>query len=208
MKKQIMMAAMLSSVMMTAACTAPYQTIHADQPAQPVRVEVKAPAYQTQGQAQVTQGQLPAANNLQYEGDRLRLLSKLSFYPRPKARFNRHVIYLPKADNERNMKVELIIGTHMQTDCNYYQLIGDFQKKTLYGWGYTYYELGKLKGPMSTMINCPTTRKTTTFLRVVGTEEHIPYNSDVPIVVYTPSGLEVSYRIWLSNDDRQFARVE
>jgi len=183
MKIQLLGIAVVISLL--TACTQPYQTIHATQAAQTTQM----------------------SSNVDSDA-RLRLLNKLSFYPKPKEKYKRNVIYLPKVANEKNLRVELVIGFSVLTDCNYYQLSGDFQKKTLYGWGYPYYEIVKLKGPMSTMLTCPDNRKTTTFLRVMGTEELQPYSSDYPLVIYAPSGLQIKYKIWESLSDEYEAVVE
>ena len=124
-------------------------------------------------------------------------LAKVAPYPEAQEGFTRHVIYLPKLDIEATSKVELLIGQSLEVDCNLQSFGGELEEKTLEGWGYNYFELSELKGPMSTMMACPADSKHKEFVTVrLGDKQLQRYNSKLPIVVYIPKDVEVKYRIW------------
>lgn len=175
MKNTVIFVCLLSIISMITACTAPYQTIHA--------LQQPSPDLITNTGAQFNQP---------------RYSDKISLYPRADPKFHRNVILLPRLENEGNLKIELLIGLYMKTGCTDFQLSGSFVKRTLYGWGYPYYELSKIKTPISMLAACLDESRTQTFLRVANTDIVQPYNSDIPIVVYAPSGIEVKYLIWKS----------
>ena len=83
-----------------------------------------------------------------------------------------------------------------------------FEAHHLEGWGYSYYRLEKVGGPMSTLMACPDGKKTEAFVPVVGEGFMLGYNSKLPVVVYVPEGIEVRYRIWSASEDVQKAKVE
>jgi len=118
-------------------------------------------------------------------------------FPIPKEGYERHVIEVPKQDNENDHKVELLIGKKMSVDCNNHRLMGQLEKKTLQGWGYSYLEASNINGmTASTMMACnqPNTDK---FISLAPSPESFRrYNSRSPIVIYVPKDYEVRYRIW------------
>lgn len=107
-------------------------------------------------------------------------------YPKADAGFTRQVIHLPKQDAEDAFKVEIIAGKTLEADCNQQRLGGELEEHTLEGWGYSYYRLDKVSGPMSTMMACPGQKKEQRFIPVVGEGFLLRYNSKLPIVVYAP----------------------
>ncbi|MDF5938708.1 serine protease inhibitor ecotin [Pseudomonas aeruginosa] len=117
-------------------------------------------------------------------------------YPKADAGFTRQVIHLPKQDAEDAFKVEIIAGKTLEADCSQQRLGGELEEHTLEGWGYSYYRLDKVSGPMSTMMACPGQKKEQRFIPVVGEGFLLRYNSKLPIVVYAPKDVEVRYRIW------------
>lgn len=129
-------------------------------------------------------------------------LEKVAPYPKAEEGFNRNVIYLPKLDNEDNAKVELIMGKTMTVDCNRHALGGVLTEKTLEGWGYNYYELSDVAGPMSTMMACPDNTKQEKFVAVRSNPANQlqRYNSKLPIVVYAPKDIQVKYRVWNADE--------
>ncbi len=123
-------------------------------------------------------------------------LESIAPYPKAEAGFRRHVIYLPPLKNEDNAKVELLMGKMIQVDCNRHMLGGTLESRTLEGWGFDYYVLTSVTGPMTTMMACPDNKKTNSFVTINNIGELRRYNSRLPIVVYAPTEIRVKYRIW------------
>ncbi|MCY1554736.1 Ecotin [compost metagenome] len=117
-------------------------------------------------------------------------------YPAASAGYNRHVIELPTQANEAEHKVELIAGKTLEVDCNQQRLGGQWQEKTVTGWGYNYYELGQVGPAMSTLMACPDNSRKQAFVPVGGEPMLVRYNSKLPLVIYAPSDVQVRYRIW------------
>lgn len=122
----------------------------------------------------------------------------LKAFPKEKDGMKRFVIILPEKtrSEEGNYKVEIAVGKVMETDgVNKVSLGGKIETKPLKGWGFTYYEVGKLGPGFSTKIGVPPgTPKVKKFVN--GPSTIIGYNSRLPIVVYVPDDAEVQYRIW------------
>jgi len=114
-------------------------------------------------------------------------------FPQAEEGFVRHVIEVPKTDNDYDHKVELMIGKSMMVDCNHHSFSGKVEDVTLKGWGYKYIEVKDIKSGPTTMMACrePKTEK---YISIRDTLRR--YNSRSPIVVYVPKGYEVRYRIW------------
>jgi ecotin len=117
----------------------------------------------------------------------------IHMFPQPKEGSVRHVIEVPKTDNDYEYKVELMIGKSMLVDCNHRSLSGKIEDVTLKGWGYKYIEVKDIKNGPTTMMACRKA-KTEKFIFIRDTLRR--YNSRSPIVVYVPKGYEVRYRIW------------
>lgn len=132
-------------------------------------------------------------------------LQDVAPYPAAQEGQTRHVIWLAETSNEDLLKVELVPGKVMQTDCNTRSLMATLAAKDLAGWGYTYYELGDVKGPIATMMACPEGTEKEAFVAAQGDNYTVRYNSKLPIVVYTPQDIEVRYRIWTGAKQLQSA---
>ena len=117
----------------------------------------------------------------------------------------RHVIWLAEKANEDLLKVELVPGQVLLTDCNTRSLIASLTAKELPGWGYTYYDVGDVKGPITTMMACPEGTEKQAFVAAHGDSFTVRYNSKLPIVVYAPENIEVRYRIWTGSKKLQSA---
>ncbi|WP_166362443.1 serine protease inhibitor ecotin [Pseudomonas akapageensis] len=135
-------------------------------------------------------------------------LKDVAPYPEAEAGFTRQVIHLPAQTDENNYQVEIVAGKQLDVDCNRQRLGGTLDEKTLQGWGYSYYRLEAVKGPMSTLMACPDSKKTMAFVPVVGEGFMLRYNSKLPIVVYAPKGVEVNYRVWSAGEQLSKAKEE
>ncbi|WP_061237815.1 serine protease inhibitor ecotin [Ectopseudomonas composti] len=117
-------------------------------------------------------------------------------YPAAADGYSRHVIELPAQANEAEHKVEIIAGKTLEVDCNQQRLGGQWQEKTVEGWGYNYYELSQVGPAMSTLMACPDGSRKPAFVRVGGEPQLVRYNSKLPLVIYAPKDIEVRYRVW------------
>ena len=121
-------------------------------------------------------------------------------YPVAPEGLTRHVIDLPAQANEADRRVELIAGKTLEVDCNHHSLGGQWQEKTVEGWGYNYYELGQVGPARSTLMACPDNSRRQAFVPVGGEPLLVRYNSKLPLVIYAPADVEVRYRIWSAAD--------
>lgn len=138
--------------------------------------------------------------------DSMSKLEDVAPYPAAQAGQARHVIWLAEKNNEDLLKVELVPGQVMLTDCNTRSLMATLNAKDLPGWGYTYYEVDDVKGPIATMMVCPEgSEKKQAFVAAHGDSFTLRYNSKLPIVVYAPKDIEVRYRIWTGSKQLQSA---
>lgn len=122
-------------------------------------------------------------------------------YPTAAEGYQRHVIDLPPQDNEAEHKVEIIAGKTLKVDCNHQRLGGQWEEKTVQGWGYTYYELGQVGPAVSTLMACPEGSRKQAFVQAGGEPQLVRYNSKLPVVIYAPADMEVRYRIWSAAPD-------
>ncbi|WP_394238337.1 serine protease inhibitor ecotin [Pseudomonas anguilliseptica] len=117
-------------------------------------------------------------------------------YPAAAEGYHRHVIELPAQANEAEHKVELIAGKTLEVDCNQQRLGGQWQEKTVEGWGYNYYQLSQVGPAISTLMACPDNSRKQAFVPVGGEPLLVRYNSKLPLVIYAPADAQVRYRIW------------
>ncbi len=130
----------------------------------------------------------------------------LSMYPEPTEELLRHIIALPEKENEAGYKIELSAGKIMEVDCNQHTLSGELVEKTVSGWGYPYFQFNTNGLVMSTRMACPEDPMHEEFVQASPLLVH--YNSKLPIVVYTPEGYAVKYRIWHRDDAEHSATKE
>lgn len=123
-------------------------------------------------------------------------LEEVAPFPKPESGFARQVIHLPPQAREDDYQVEILAGKTLNVDCNRQRLGGILEEKNLEGWGYPFYRLEKVIGPMSTLMACPDGKSHQDFVPVVGDGFMLRYNSQLPIVLYVPKDIEVGYRIW------------
>lgn len=129
-------------------------------------------------------------------------------FPQAQNGQQRHVIELPAQPDEAAFKVELIAGKTLAVDCNQQRLSGQWQEKTLQGWGYTYYELSQVGPGMSTLMACPDNNRAKAFVPVAGEPLLLRYNSRLPLVIYAPGDVEVRYRIWSAGEKTNTAPIK
>lgn len=130
----------------------------------------------------------------------------LAPYPAAQDGYTRHVIELPEQADESTYKVELIAGKTQQVDCNRHSLGGgEWQSRTLEGWGYSYYELGAIGPGISTRMACPPNSSHEAFVTLGGEPMLVRYNAKLPLVIYAPSEVEVRYRLWSTTQDSEAA---
>lgn len=116
-------------------------------------------------------------------------------FPAAEANETRYVIELPKLADEDNVKVQLIAGKTIEVDCNNHRFGGEISEENLEGWGYNFYRVSELTGPMSTLMGCGEESKHDEFV-TMGDSPLIRYNSKLPIVIYAPKDVTVKYKIW------------
>lgn len=121
-------------------------------------------------------------------------------YPKAENGFVRQVIHLAPQARESDFQVEILAGKSMKSDCNHPRLGGILEEKNLEGWGYPFYRLEKVIGPMSTLMACPEGSIKQDFVPVVGDGFLLRYNSKLPLVLYVPKDIEVRYRIWSASN--------
>ena len=128
---------------------------------------------------------------------------ELKPYAEAEAGMVRYVIELPKLEDESLKQVELIVGKTVLTDgVNRHFFGGQVTREVVQGWGYSYYELKQI-GPMAgtMMAGPPDAPKVKTFVPVRHDLGLLRYNSKLPLVVYVPEGVEVSYRLWATEPE-------
>jgi len=122
-------------------------------------------------------------------------------YPAARDGFDRMVFRVPPAEDESARKVEIIVGKTLPVDCNRTSFGGELERRVAEGWGYPYFVIEKIGGPMSTRMACPPeAEKSDEFVSVGGDGFLQRYNSKLPVVVYVPEGFEVRYRIWAAQE--------
>ena len=129
--------------------------------------------------------------------------SPLDAFPLPGEGEVRHVISLEDKgyDEVDSYKVELIPGKLVKTDgVNSVRISLGLEPVNLKGWGYTYYRLTGKGEVLSTMMAVPEgTEPQEEF--VAGTPLMVRYNSRLPLVIYTPQGVDIHYRIWAAGEE-------
>ena len=123
-------------------------------------------------------------------------------YDPPAAGFDRMVFRLPPLEQEADHMVEILVGKVLAVDCNRHAFLGNLDRGTVVGWGYPYFTLAKVDGPVTTLMACPEGQeKEDRFITVNGQGFKQRYNSKLPVVVYVPEGFEVRFRIWTAGTE-------
>ncbi len=135
-------------------------------------------------------------------------INAIRSYPASEAGCQRWIIWLQARQDrseESGLLLQVRVGLSVETDgVNRYGLIGQLVHQTVPGWGYSFYRYEGQPVVTSTRVgnmgfgaedsviwNSPTS---------------IPYNSRLPIVIYTPEKMQVSHRIFEIVSDYQSAQ--
>jgi ecotin len=130
-------------------------------------------------------------------------------YPPAEDGYKRMVIHLQSLADEDTSKLEIIIGKTIKVDCNRHWFGGQVTEEIAKGWGFPYFVLKSVTGPVSTLMACPPDKKEQdAFVQVRGDGALLRYNSKLPVVVYVPVDFEVRYRIWTAREESGVAKVE
>ncbi|CAI3925446.1 Serine protease inhibitor ecotin (Eco) (PDB:1SLU) [Commensalibacter communis] len=124
----------------------------------------------------------------------------MSIWPKPEKGFKQIVIQLPHLQDEDLYRVELIPEKTLKADCNHIMINGTIETKPLTGWGYEYYVLSQIGQPASTRMAC---FPQTTELKQIAIHTNLKflrYNSKLPLVIYTPKDIHLSYRVWSAGE--------
>lgn len=130
-------------------------------------------------------------------------VDNMKAFPPAEAGMVRYVLQPGKQEDESKFKLELIVGKLVQTDkANRHFFGGKIEEQTIKGWGFPKYVVRKL-GPMvgTLMAVDPNEPLVDRFITLGGGPFLIRYNSQLPVVVYVPEGVEVHYRIWRADAD-------
>lgn len=129
-------------------------------------------------------------------------------WPEASAGMVRHTIWLPAQQDEQVFKVELLPGQIQKVDCNQHNFSGRLETKNLQGWGYDYYVFTPASMMVSTRIACPDGGGKRKFVTAwLGNNAMLRYNSQLPIVVYTPDNIDLKYRIWQAGET-QYSEIK
>ncbi|WP_158264527.1 ecotin family protein [Photobacterium rosenbergii] len=108
--------------------------------------------------------------------------------------FTKHVIQLDAVENENlDRRVQLVANSVMKVDCNIKALPMDIERRSLEGWGYSYYVLEKQTNYASTMMAC---EKEAADTELQFHSDLLRYNSKLPLVVYAQEDVDVDYKVW------------
>lgn len=131
-------------------------------------------------------------------------------FPAPDAGMQRVVIRVPAGPDPDDRKVEVMIGKTIEVDCNRHAFGTTVTRQVAQGWGFPYYVVGALTGPMSTQMACPPGfGNRPAFVRAHAEDlAWLRYNPRLPIVLYVPAGVDVRYRLWRAGNEMHDATSE
>lgn len=129
-------------------------------------------------------------------------------YPEAEEGYERYVFRLPKLENEEGLRLNLIVGKTLQLDTiNRYFFSGKGERKSIPGWGYSYYHVKEV-GPMAgTRAAAPPDAPKVERFVSLSQDWWVRYNSKLPVVVIVPKGFEVRYQVWKPEETKK-ASVE
>ena len=104
-----------------------------------------------------------------------------------------NIIVLSGRADESRFRLEVIAGKEMEIDCNHHGLVGEFEERVLDNGEIAlfFHSTGNV---FSTQMACLDDTRRPAF---VSAPPHLMrYNSAAPLVVHTPQGISVRYRVW------------
>lgn len=108
----------------------------------------------------------------------------------------KQAFFLPREAVEAGLKIELYAAKKTEVDnCNKHILVGNFERKTLEGYGYTYFVFNSNGSIISSKMSCTNSQIQLNFVPSSG-RGWTDYNSSQPIVAYAPEGIKLFYKIW------------
>lgn len=126
--------------------------------------------------------------------------NEADLFPRAQKGFKKHIINLEQKDDESKFKIEIAFAKEKLIDCNLHSFIdGNLTKKSLEGYGYSYYEFTKKSDEMrSTMMLCnePKSKKMVYYPTTI--EDR--YNSNLPLIIYAPKDVIIEVKIFKEID--------
>ena len=155
---------------------------------------------------------MPASHALPIK--KLTAVGDLKPFPAASAGELRWVVRLPEdppsstdpalSAQPRETSVQLIVGREEMVDCNVHVFKGAIERETIKGWGFPLYRVTDA-GPMaSTRKACRPDQPLRRVFVEVGTSPYlVPYNSRLPIVLYTPADMELRWRLWRAEKNQQ-----
>ena len=125
---------------------------------------------------------------------------QLKSFPESMEDYDRYVIYLPEQNNEEALRLEVIPGIMKEVDCNTHWLMGEIGTKEVEGMGYDYMVFESNGDVASTRMACPDDELIEKFVAAEGNFGR--YNSQLPVVVFVPKGIELKYKVWKAHDTK------
>ncbi len=123
----------------------------------------------------------------------------LNVFPKIESGFSFRYIKLPQIKLEKNYKIELFVGIQKLLDCNNHFLQGNIEEKNLNGYQYPYYVVESKGEIFGTKMACLNQKETKKIVNI--SSKIIGYNSKLPIVVYLPKNMKLTYRIWKTDEN-------
>ena len=139
---------------------------------------------------------IAATSTLTFAGEPSEAQTKsIEMFPEEISGYTRHVIRLPKLENEA--KLELLPAKVIKADtCNRTFASVDVEQTSIPGWGYSYLTIKDFHQGGSTMMACPDGEADVKVFANHNKLTNIRYNDRMPLVVYVEDGLSLDYKIW------------
>ncbi len=148
--------------------------------------------------ADTTKTNAPSMNTNIFQPDTT-LKTDLSMFPAAQPGYKILALKVPEKPNEKDFKIEVLVGKTQEIDCNYYFMMGTSQNLALDGWGYNYTVVTTNGSISGTKMGCPDNIRKMAFVHMSALM--FDYNSKFPVVIYVPDFCEVKHRIWSASEE-------